>query len=67
MTTKTGIELSRLKGQELVDRKVADECLAALAKHGVVIYRYADIDDADLVAFSRLLGDVVQSGFRSLW
>ena len=30
-----------------------------LERHGVVIYREADISDADLVAFSRMLGEVV--------
>lgn len=37
----------------------AAECLDLLARHGVVIYREAHIGDNDLVAFSRLLGDVV--------
>ena len=30
-----------------------------LAQHGVIVYRQAHISDADLVSFSRLLGDVV--------
>ena len=54
-----GIEISDVTGRAFVDRAVADECLAALEKHGVVIYRGAHIEDADLVAFSRLLGEVV--------
>lgn len=54
-----GFEVSGLSGGRLVDRGVAEECRAALARCGVVIYREADIDDADLVAFSRLLGQVV--------
>jgi alpha-ketoglutarate-dependent taurine dioxygenase len=32
--------------------------LAALEEHGVVVYREANISDDDLVAFSRLLGEV---------
>jgi len=55
----TGLEITGLSGNQLVDRVVADECLAALEQRGVVIYRDADIDDDGLIAFSRLLGDVV--------
>jgi alpha-ketoglutarate-dependent taurine dioxygenase len=43
----------------LVDRRVADDCLEAIEAHGVVVYRQADVDDDQLVAFSRMLGDVV--------
>ncbi|NUU23525.1 MAG: TauD/TfdA family dioxygenase [Streptomycetaceae bacterium] len=55
----TGVEITGLSGRALVDRGVADECRAALESHGVVVYREAHVDDDDLVAFSRLLGDVV--------
>ena len=55
----TGVEVTGLSGHALVDRGVADACLAALERHGVVVYREANVDDDDLVAFSRLLGDVV--------
>lgn len=55
----TGLEVTGLSGHALVDRAVAGECLAALDKYGTVIYREANVDDDDLVAFSRLLGDVV--------
>lgn len=55
----TGVAISGLSGSELVDRRVADDCRAALAESGVVIYREVNVDDDDLVAFSRLLGDVV--------
>ncbi|MFC8520926.1 TauD/TfdA dioxygenase family protein [Streptomyces sp. NPDC057257] len=58
-TPTTGVEITGLSGSRLVDRGVAEECLAALERRGVVIYREADIDDDDLVAFSRLLGEVV--------
>lgn len=59
LTPKTGIEFTGISGSELLDPDVADECLAALYRRGVVIYRDADIDDIELVAFSRMLGDVV--------
>jgi alpha-ketoglutarate-dependent taurine dioxygenase len=55
----TGVEITGLSGHALVDPRVARECLAALDEYGVVVYREANVDDDDLVAFSRLLGDVV--------
>lgn len=58
-TPTTGVEISGLSGSRLVDKGVAEECLAALERRGVVIYREADLADDDLVAFSRLLGQVV--------
>ncbi|MFK4106402.1 TauD/TfdA dioxygenase family protein [Streptomyces sp. NPDC019531] len=58
-TPTTGVEITGLSGSRLVDKSVAEECRSALERRGVVIYREADIDDDDLVAFSRLLGEVV--------
>jgi alpha-ketoglutarate-dependent taurine dioxygenase len=55
----TGVEITGRSGPALVDPRVAGECLTALEKYGVVVYREANVDDDDLVAFSRLLGDVV--------
>lgn len=54
-----GVEVKGRSGKDFVDPRAADECLALLDEHGVVVYRDADISDADLVAFSRLLGEVV--------
>jgi alpha-ketoglutarate-dependent taurine dioxygenase len=54
-----GVEVAGLSGSQLVDRQVADDCLAAIEDHGVVVYREANVDDDQLVAFSRLLGEVV--------
>jgi alpha-ketoglutarate-dependent taurine dioxygenase len=54
-----GIEVAGRTGPELVDPAVAEHCRAALDRHGVVVYREVHISDADLVAFSRLLGQVV--------
>ena len=65
MTTVTelspliGVELSGLTGVDLVDRTAADECVAALERHGVVIYREAHLSEVQFVAFSRLLGEVM--------
>jgi alpha-ketoglutarate-dependent taurine dioxygenase len=56
-----GVEITGVSGPQLVDRRAADECQAALDEHGVVVFREVDISDADLVAFSRLLGHVVAS------
>jgi alpha-ketoglutarate-dependent taurine dioxygenase len=54
-----GLEITGASGPRLVDRRAADECQAALDEHGVLVYRELDITDDDLVAFSRLLGEVV--------
>jgi alpha-ketoglutarate-dependent taurine dioxygenase len=59
LTTTVGIEISGVSGRQFVDRSIADECQAALDEHGVVVIRDANIDDDDLVAFTRLLGEVV--------
>jgi alpha-ketoglutarate-dependent taurine dioxygenase len=53
-----GVEITGLSGPAFVDPDVAAECQAALDAHGVVVYRGANIDDDDLVAFSHLLGPV---------
>ena len=54
-----GLEIAGLGAGALVDRTAADECLAAVERHGVVVYRGADLDDDHLVAFTRLLGEVL--------
>ncbi|HXK24691.1 MAG TPA: TauD/TfdA family dioxygenase [Myxococcota bacterium] len=53
-----GVEIVGMSARDLVDRAAADDCLAKLHEHGVVVYREVHIDDADLVAFSRMLGEV---------
>ena len=55
----TGVEVAGLRGHEIVDPVLAEDCRAALEERGVVVFREVDVDDDDLVAFSRLLGDVV--------
>ena len=59
LTPHVGLEITGVSGADLVDQEAADECLANLDRYGVVVYREANISDADLVAFSRLLGEVV--------
>jgi alpha-ketoglutarate-dependent taurine dioxygenase len=58
LTPNLGAEITGISGSDLVGPRTADDCLALLQKHGVVVYREAHIDDADLVAFSRMLGEV---------
>lgn len=53
-----GVEITGIYGRAFVDEGVAAACQAALEAHGVVVYRDANIDDDDLIAFSRLLGPV---------
>ncbi|MGC7101519.1 TauD/TfdA dioxygenase family protein [Amycolatopsis lurida] len=60
LTPTTGVEVASLTGSRLIDSKVADQCVDWLKKRGVVIYREADLNDDELVAFSRLLGNVVR-------
>lgn len=59
LTPTTGIEVTGLAGGQLVARGVAEECRTALRDRGVVVYREANVNDDELVAFSRLLGAVV--------
>jgi len=58
LTPHVGAEIAGVSGDQLVDRRVADECLSALEQYGVVVHREVDITDEDLIAFSRLLGEV---------
>jgi alpha-ketoglutarate-dependent taurine dioxygenase len=59
VTPEVGAEITGMSGRQLVSHQAAADCLAALDRYGVLIYREAHISDDDLVAFSRLLGDVV--------
>jgi len=54
-----GLEITGITGSDLVDREVADHLLESLDRHGVVVYRDAFLDDADLVALTHMLGDAV--------
>lgn len=59
ITATIGVEITELPGSHLVDDRGAARCQAALDQYGVVVFREAHIGDDDLVALSRLLGDVV--------
>ena len=59
LSEHVGLEISGLTGTELVDEQLASECERALERHGVVVFREVFISDADLVALSRMLGEVV--------
>ncbi|WP_106401462.1 TauD/TfdA dioxygenase family protein [Actinocorallia populi] len=56
-----GLEVTGASGGQLVDPRAAEKVRAALDEHGVVVYRGLDISDEDLVALSRLLGEVVSA------
>ena len=58
LTAHVGIEITGLSNKDLVDSQAADDCLAALRQYGVVVYRDVHVDDDDLLAFSRMLGEV---------
>jgi len=61
-----GIEIEGTSGAAFADPDVARDCAALLVEHGVVVYRDAHVDDADLVTFSRLLGEVVVAPMGNL-
>ena len=44
LTPTVGVEVNGVSGRQLVDRRRADDCLALLEQHGVVVYRDARID-----------------------
>ena len=54
-----GVEVHGFRSNNFVKQYTATECQELLTAHGVVVYREAHITDADLVTFSRLLGEVV--------
>ncbi|MBL7496364.1 TauD/TfdA family dioxygenase [Frankia sp. CNm7] len=59
VTPEVGVEITGLTGHQFLEPGVAADCQAALDTYGVVVYREAHLDDDDLVAFSRLLGEVI--------
>jgi alpha-ketoglutarate-dependent taurine dioxygenase len=54
-----GLEVTGVTGADLVDPERAAECQAWVDRHGVVVYRDAQISDPDLLAFTEMLGEVV--------
>jgi alpha-ketoglutarate-dependent taurine dioxygenase len=59
ISPQVGVEITGLSGHQMADPTVATETRRYLDEYGVVIYREAHINDADLVALSRMLGEVV--------
>ncbi|MCK9900099.1 taurine catabolism dioxygenase TauD [Parafrankia colletiae] len=59
ISPEVGLEITGLTGRQLTDPAIAADTRKYLDRYGVVVYREAHIDDADLVAVSRLLGEVV--------
>ena len=58
ITPTVGGEVVGLTGQDLVDPARAATWLAELAKHGVLVFRGVGVTDQELLALSRLLGEV---------
>jgi len=53
-----GVVIEGLSGRRLADPRVAEQCRVALDKYGVVVCREANIEDSDLVALTKILGEV---------
>ncbi|MQY27708.1 TauD/TfdA dioxygenase family protein [Nocardia aurantia] len=58
-----GLEVTGMTGADLVGAEAAGQLRTALDRYGVVVYREAHITDAELVALSRHLGEVVVAPF----
>jgi alpha-ketoglutarate-dependent taurine dioxygenase len=48
--------------EELLDPAFADECMDALERHGVLVFPEIGLGDAEQVAFSQNLGEVIPMG-----
>lgn len=59
LTPTVGVEIGGITGADLAQPAVAADVAAALDRHGVVVIRNAHVDDDQLVACSRQLGDLV--------
>ncbi|MQY24322.1 TauD/TfdA dioxygenase family protein [Nocardia macrotermitis] len=59
LTPTTGVEINGVHGGDLLEEKIAAQTLDALEHRGVVVFREAHATDDELVAFARLLGEVV--------
>ena len=55
-----GAEIVGLSGHELVNPDAAERWRSELERYGVLVFREINISDDDLVAFSKLLGEVVK-------
>jgi alpha-ketoglutarate-dependent taurine dioxygenase len=59
VTTTVGLELTGRTAEAFANPNAAHEAQSALDQHGVVVYREVNLDDDELLAFSRRLGTVV--------
>jgi alpha-ketoglutarate-dependent taurine dioxygenase len=59
LSTHVGVEITGVAGSDSFDARLAGECETLLARHGVVVFRDAAIDDDTLVSFSSHLGQLV--------
>jgi alpha-ketoglutarate-dependent taurine dioxygenase len=59
ISASIGVQVQGFGSKDFLAAAAAEQCQQLLAEYGVVVYREAHISDPDLVAFSRLLGDVV--------
>ncbi|CRZ16846.1 TauD/TfdA dioxygenase family protein [Mycolicibacterium neworleansense] len=57
-----GVEVAGYSSADFLAPHAAQDCQQLLDRYGVVVYREAHITDADLVTFSRRLGEVVVAG-----
>jgi alpha-ketoglutarate-dependent taurine dioxygenase len=58
LTPHLGAEITDIAGRDLLEPGAAEDCRAALEQYGVVVFREIGITDEELIAFSRLLGEV---------
>ncbi|MET8649006.1 TauD/TfdA dioxygenase family protein [Nocardia aurea] len=59
LSPSIGVQVRGVSSADFTTRDTAERCRALLAEHGVIVYSRAHITDADLVTFSRMLGQVV--------
>ncbi len=59
ITPTVGLEITGLRGADLLGNGAADNVRDALDRHGVLVYREVHINDDELLALSRRLGAVV--------
>ena len=59
ITPAVGLEVTGMTADQFADPTTAQDAQRALDEHGVVVYREVNLDDDQLLAFSRRLGTVV--------
>ena len=59
ITPTVGLEIIGMTADQLLEPQTASEAQRALDEHGVVVYREVNINDEQLLAFSRLVGKLV--------